>query len=68
MLDTNPIDALFERARTHRVPMSLICEKAGVAPTTPSRWKHGKNGATLEAVSKLNAALSEIIAERPEAA
>lgn len=68
MQDTNPINALFERARTHRVPMSLICEKAGVAPTTPSRWRRGKNGATVEAVSKLSAALSEILAEQQEAA
>lgn len=64
MLDTNPIDALFARAQQHRVPMSLICERAGVAETTPSRWKRGKNGATVEAVTKLQAALSEILEEQ----
>ena len=43
--------------------MAVICKRAEIAPTTPSRWKRGKNGATLEKVSKLNGALSEIIEE-----
>ena len=68
MENTDPIAALFERASSHRVPMSLICERAGVDQTTPSRWKRGKNGATLDAVSKLAAALNEIIAEQAKAA
>jgi hypothetical protein len=63
MIETNPIEALFESARRHKVSMSRICERAGVAPTTPSRWKQGKNGATVEAVSKLQSALAEIVAE-----
>ena len=63
MEHTNPIDALFERARQNRVSMSAICERAGIAPTTPSRWKHGRNGATVDAVNKLNAALSEILGD-----
>lgn len=64
MQDTNPIEALFERAKSNRVPMSLICRRAGVDPTTPSRWKRKLNGATVEAVTKLNVALSEIITEQ----
>lgn len=64
MQTPDPIAALFERAQTARVPMSLICERAGVAPTTPSRWKRKKNGATVEAVTKLDTALSEILEER----
>jgi len=64
MQDINPVDALFERAREYRVPMSQVCHRAGVAPTTPSRWKHNRNGATVEAVMKLSDALGEIIAER----
>ncbi len=64
MQTADPITALFERAQTHRVPMSHICERAGIAPTTPSRWKRKKNGATLDAVQKLEGALSEILLER----
>lgn len=64
MENTDPIAALFARASSHRVPMSLICLRAGMAPTTPSRWKRGKNGATLDAVSKLSSALNDIIAEQ----
>lgn len=68
MEQANPIDALFERASANRIPMSEICQRAGIAQTTPSRWRKGRNGATIGAVSKLNAALAEILAERPEAA
>lgn len=67
MEGTDPIAALFERAQAHRVPMSHICKMAGVDPTTPSRWKRKKNGATVEAVTKLNAALSEILSEKQAA-
>lgn len=67
MENTNPIDALFASAKQHRVPMSLICERAGVDPTTPSRWKRKKNGATVEALHKLTSALSEIVNERQAA-
>jgi len=64
MLNTDPIASLYERARNNGVPMSAICDRAGVAQTTPSRWKNGRNGATVEAVSKLESALSEILSER----
>lgn len=67
MENANPIDALFESAKQHRVPMSLICQRAGVDPTTPSRWKRKKNGATVEALTKLTSALSEILSERKAA-
>lgn len=67
MQDTNPVEALFDSARRHRIPMSRICERAGVDPTTPSRWKRKKNGATVEAVSKLSAALGDILREEAAA-
>ncbi|EQA96829.1 hypothetical protein V475_20435 [Sphingobium baderi LL03] len=41
--------------------MSAICKAAGIAPTTPSRWKRGKNGATLDRIQRLNDALAEIL-------
>lgn len=67
MENTNPIDALFTSAKQHRVPMSLICQRAGVDPTTPSRWKRKKNGATVEVLHKLTNALSAILDERKAA-
>lgn len=62
-MDTDPIDLLFARAKQHRIPMAAICSRANVDPTTPSRWKRGKNGATVEKLTQLNGALSDLIAE-----
>jgi transcriptional regulator with XRE-family HTH domain len=59
----DPLETLFARARKHRIPMAAICERAKIDPTTPSRWKRGKNGATVDKLSKLQGALSEIIEE-----
>lgn len=64
MQHTNPIEALFERARTHRIPMAAVCREAEVAQTTPSRWRKKKNGATVETLTKLDRALSRLIEER----
>lgn len=59
----DPLDALFAKAKKHRIPMAAICRRAEVDPTTPSRWKRGKNGATLDRLTKLNEALAELISE-----
>lgn len=49
--------------------MSAICDQAGVARSTPSRWRHDKNGANVDTVQKLDEALTTIIAKRqPESA
>jgi transposase-like protein len=61
MEQPDPLDALFARAKQHRISMATICRLAEVDPTTPSRWRRKKNGATLEKVTALNVALSEII-------
>jgi hypothetical protein len=63
MEQDDPLETLFARAKQHRIPMATICKRAEIDPTTPSRWKRGKNGATLEKVTKLNGALSEILSE-----
>jgi len=63
MEQADPLDTLFARAKQHRIPMATICRRAEIDPTTPSRWKRGRNGATLDKVSKLHGALNEIIAE-----
>ena len=63
MEQSDTLDAFFVRAKKHRIPMAAICKRALVDPTTPSRWRRGKNGATLERVNRLNEALTAIIAE-----
>lgn len=64
MEQADPLSALFASAKAHGVPMAAICERANVDPTTPSRWKRKKNGATVEKLTALSTALSSIIAER----
>jgi len=63
MEQADPLDTLFANAKLHRIPMVAICKRAEIDPGTPSRWKRGKNGATLEKVLKLNGALAALIAE-----
>jgi hypothetical protein len=63
MEQAQTIDALFDRAKVHRVSMAAICKRAEIAPTTPSRWKRNKNGANLGSVIRLHDALSQILAE-----
>lgn len=63
MAQTDPLQALFTRAKQNGVPMAVICRHAGVAPTTPSRWKHGRNGANVESIRKLSAALDALLAD-----
>jgi len=62
----DPIDLLFARARQHNVSMAAICRAAEIDPTTPSRWKRKKNGATVDRVVRLNAALDAILSAAPE--
>lgn len=64
MEQADPLDTLFARAKQHRVPMAEICRRAGIAPTTPSRWKKGRNGATLGKINTLADALNDVIAEQ----
>lgn len=64
MEQPNPLDALFARAKMNGVPMATICKRAEVDPTTPSRWKRGKNGATVEKLHQLSTALDVILSER----
>lgn len=58
------IDTLFARAKENGVPMAEICDRAGVHPTTPSRWRRKCNGATMKKLAALHAALTALIAER----
>lgn len=56
------IEALEARAKAAGVSMRQVCERAGVHPTTFSRWKHSERnpapiGATLGSINKLDSAL-----------
>lgn len=68
MEHTDPVEAFFARAKDAGVNMSEICTEAGVAQSTPSRWKSDSNSANLATVRKLDEALSHIIESRREAA
>jgi hypothetical protein len=64
----SPVDLLFSRAKGAGIFMTDICSEAGVAPSTPSRWKEKPDSATLATIRKLDEALTRIIASRKEAA
>lgn len=63
MEQANPVTALFDKARSNRVPMSRICERANVQTSTPSRWKRNLNSPNLATVAKLQDALDAILAD-----
>ena len=46
-----------------RVSMARICDRAGIARSTPSRWRNARNNANLTTVLALDAALTDILAE-----
>jgi transcriptional regulator with XRE-family HTH domain len=68
MEQQHPLDSLFASAKAHRIPMSRICERAGVDPTTPSRWKRGLTRPSADKLFELQKALSEIASEETQAA
>lgn len=47
-----------------RVPMYKVCQRAGVAQSTTSRWKKNPDSITASTMDRLEWALSEIEAER----
>lgn len=64
MEQQHPLDSLFASAKAHRIPMSRVCEKAGVDPTTPSRWKRGITRPSADKLFDLQTALDRIVAEQ----
>ena len=61
-----------DRARRAGVSIRVVCERAGVHPTTFSRWKLTElnpepAGASLISIGKIYSALEEIVAERRRA-
>lgn len=58
------LSSLEVRARQVGLPMSEVCRRAGIHPTTFSRWKlSDKNqqpkGASIPSVAKLEAVISQ---------
>lgn len=66
MEQADPVAQLYKRARENGIPLASICRRAGVAETTPSRWRNDRNGPTFATLKKLNAALDDLIANPPE--
>lgn len=56
--------------RTHRVGRSIrqVCIKAGVAPSTWSRWKSGAIEANEQTLDRLDEALDKFEAEQVDSA
>jgi len=69
-MDQESVIADIERrSRSQGVPIHALCARAGVHPSTFSRWKKtAKNpeptGASLLSIGRLYAVLDEIAAER----
>lgn len=70
-MDQQTIIAGFEaRARALGLPMSQVCDAAGVHPTTFSRWKRSERnpkpvGASLKSLSAIEDALVQQEGPRP---
>ncbi|WP_053554222.1 helix-turn-helix domain-containing protein [Sphingopyxis sp. 113P3] len=64
MEQQHPLDSLFASAKANRIPMSRVCERAGVDPTTPSRWKRGLTRPTADKLFELQKALAVLVEER----
>lgn len=65
------IEAIEARAKSLGVPMNGVCRRAGIHPTTFSRWKLSEKnpkpiGATLASLGKLEAALNAAEAGLPQ--
>ncbi len=63
MKDADLVGQLYRRAAAHGISMAKVCEQARIAPTTPSRWRRKRNGASLDRVVRLHAALNELIGQ-----
>ncbi|CAN5338586.1 hypothetical protein BH10PSE12_BH10PSE12_03030 [soil metagenome] len=63
-MSNDPIDTLFREAEDHNISMAAICERAGVAQSTPSRWRTDRNGATYSTIKKLRGALGDLVEEK----
>lgn len=61
------VDDIEARAFASRTPIYKVCERAGVAPSTFSRWRAGAVEPSGDTIDKLTDALTEIERERSAA-
>lgn len=61
------LTAFLARCFKARVPVYKVCDRAGVARSTPSRWKKRPETMTASVLGKLEDALAAIEAERERA-
>lgn len=61
------LEAFVARCFKARVPVYRVCDRAGVARSTPSRWKVRPESITASTLGKLEDALAEIEAEKKAA-
>jgi hypothetical protein len=61
------LDALTKRCFDARVPVYKVCDRAGVARSTPSRWKSNPDQITASTLGKLEDALTLIETEKATA-
>lgn len=61
------IEAIATRAFRLRKSIRKVCQAAGVAPSTFSRWRAGTVEPTQETIDKLNQALDEFERESQQA-
>ena len=58
------LDKLHSRAFALRVPIYKVCLRAGVAPSTVSRWKTNPDMMTARPLGDMEKALDDIAAEK----
>ena len=56
---SHQIESIASRAFRLRKSIRQICKRAGVAPSTFSRWRSGVVDPTQDTIDKLNAAIDE---------
>jgi len=61
---TSELDALLKRCFEARIPVYRVCDAAGVARSTPSRWKANPGMMSASTLGKLEDALAGIERER----
>lgn len=54
---TDQIEAIASRAFRLRKSIRQVCKRAGVAPSTFSRWRSGSVAPTQDTIDRLNEAL-----------
>ena len=60
------LDSLDSRAKAAGLSMAEICRRAGIAQSTPARWRNGTFLPTIRTITKIDGILEEAEAARHE--